>query len=461
MVIRRFRKKSKPLKLATPQRTRIHPQDDDSKMGKGGQQQQTATDTVKKAPAFVVPKQAEGAWESPFSKWTEEDWKNRAFPTMAELKAVVPKHCFERSFLAGFFYIIRDVLLCAAFFYLFRDVLGYSTDLPATAAEYPAWIAAWLFYGLIEGGAWSGLWVIGHECGHHAFSEYKWLDDAVGWVVHSAMLMPFFSWQFSHAKHHRRTNDLVDGETHIPETIDENACTIRHRIYQYVGHTVFGVVDFFLHIVLFYPLYFFGWFGGGQNDAYGQPFEKGVVLLDHYRPTSRLFPPKMAAKVLLSDLGLLIVFAGLYMLAQEYGVLPVALWYGLPCFFVNNFYLVGLTWLQHTHPTIPHLGESDWTWVKGALVGTGTSHHLVFVFHRETVLVSCLTLTRSLLFVCLFGQLTAPIFSWTFSDITLAVRTFATTCSTRFPFTMPRRRLAPFAPIWNPRACTTAIQPTT
>lgn len=33
-----------------------------------------------------------------------------------------------------------------------------------------------------------------HECGHQAFSEYQWLNDAVGLVFHSILLVPYYSW---------------------------------------------------------------------------------------------------------------------------------------------------------------------------------------------------------------------------------------------------------------------------
>lgn len=33
-----------------------------------------------------------------------------------------------------------------------------------------------------------GVWVIAHECGHQAFSESKQLNNAVGWVLHSAFV---------------------------------------------------------------------------------------------------------------------------------------------------------------------------------------------------------------------------------------------------------------------------------
>ena len=46
--------------------------------------------------------------------------------------------------------------------------------------------ALWAFYAFANGLVMTGLWVIAHECGHQAFSEYKFVNNAVGWVLHSA-----------------------------------------------------------------------------------------------------------------------------------------------------------------------------------------------------------------------------------------------------------------------------------
>jgi omega-6 fatty acid desaturase (delta-12 desaturase) len=63
------------------------------------------------------------------------------------------------------------------------------------------------------------VWVIAHECGHHAFSDYQWLDDTVGLIFHSCLLVPYFSWKFSHAKHHHYTNHMTLDEPHMPSLI--------------------------------------------------------------------------------------------------------------------------------------------------------------------------------------------------------------------------------------------------
>lgn len=47
-------------------------------------------------------------------------------------------------------------------------------------------VALWSLYGFANGLVGTGLWVLAHECGHQAFSESKALNNAVGWVLHSA-----------------------------------------------------------------------------------------------------------------------------------------------------------------------------------------------------------------------------------------------------------------------------------
>ena len=50
------------------------------------------------------------------------------------------------------------------------------------AARFAVWALYTFFVGLFA----TGLWVIAHECGHQAFSESKTINNAVGWVLHSA-----------------------------------------------------------------------------------------------------------------------------------------------------------------------------------------------------------------------------------------------------------------------------------
>ena len=49
------------------------------------------------------------------------------------------------------------------------------------AAKFSLWAIYTFWAGLVG----TGLWVIAHECGHQAFSESKFLNNAVGWALHS------------------------------------------------------------------------------------------------------------------------------------------------------------------------------------------------------------------------------------------------------------------------------------
>ena len=61
----------------------------------------------------------------------------------------------------------------------------------------------------------TGLWVLAHECGHQAFSDYKWVNNAVGMVLHSALLVPYHAWRISHGNHHKNTCSMEDDEVGV------------------------------------------------------------------------------------------------------------------------------------------------------------------------------------------------------------------------------------------------------
>jgi omega-6 fatty acid desaturase (delta-12 desaturase) len=56
---------------------------------------------------------------------------------------------------------------------------------------------------------WTGIWVLAHECGHGGFAAQEWINDTVGFIFHTILYVPYFSWKFSHAKHHHYTNHMV------------------------------------------------------------------------------------------------------------------------------------------------------------------------------------------------------------------------------------------------------------
>ena len=239
-------------------------------------------------------------------------------------------------------------------------VYGLGTRIPLTAAAAPLW----LLYGLITGTVAMGCWVLAHECGHGAFHPNRRLEATVGFVLHSLLLVPYFSWQRSHAVHHANCNQLEGGETHVPSRIESATGRWLAALVQRIGPVLFGLQALFIHLVVGWPLYLVFGLAGGEN--YGAPtshFWNGKPFRNGRRP---LFPAGFRPLMLQSNIGLLAVLLALVLAAAHFSVARVLCVYGLP-YLVVNAWLVNYTWLQHTDTNIPHFAADQWTWAKGAL----------------------------------------------------------------------------------------------
>jgi fatty acid desaturase len=351
-------------------------------MGKGGR----ADIKAKAAPAAASKRAADSAeWKSPYNPL---DPNAPTLPTKGEIKAAIPAHCFQRSYIWGMAYLIRDLIMAAAFAYGTSQVL--STDIPdlTDPVAVATWVAGWSFYAFWMGTILTGPWVVAHECGHGAFSPSQTWNDIVGFVVHQGLLVPYFAWQYTHAKHHRRTNHLTDGESHVPSTkLDNGLSENNERLSFYaawheaMGDGAFAGFQVWTHLAVGWPLYLLGLASTGKVDVHGKPLNGRIA--DHFRPSSPMFPEKISFKIFLSTATTVASLAGLiYISATKYGFLPVLLWYLNPYFFVNAW-LVLYTWLQHTDPSIPHYGEGEWTWVRGALSTIDRPYGIFDFFHHR------------------------------------------------------------------------------
>jgi len=178
------------------------------------------------------------------------------------------------------------------------------------------------------------------------------VNDITGFIVHSALLTPYFSWQITHAKHHRRTNHLTDGESWVPSA--GNPTSKRALWYKTHAGTIF-------RIALVWTI---GWWVYLINNDTGARKNKGQ---SHFDPNARgLFSAKEAWKVRASNAGMVAMLGVLGYACQVFGVRQMVALYLIPQMIVN-IYLTCITFMQHTHEAVPHYDEKEWTWLRGGL----------------------------------------------------------------------------------------------
>lgn len=292
--------------------------------------------------------------------------------TIKQIRDVIPKHCFQRSALKGLAYVARDFAYLSANFYAFNwHIMPALEGAPMLARA-----AAWGVYGFVQGLFGTGVWVLAHECGHQAFSESKIVNDTVGWILHSSLLVPYFSWKISHGKHHKATGNLEKDMVFVPKSRLEYARRyaggIAHDLAELTEETPIATL---LHSIAQQLL---GWLMylftnvTGHNYHQRQKEGRGVGKrngffggVSHFDPRSPLYEAKDGKLIVLSDVGIAIMGYVLYMACQKWGAGNIAIWYGMPYLWVNHW-LVAITFLQHTDPSLPHYYPEAWNYCRGA-----------------------------------------------------------------------------------------------
>ncbi len=290
-------------------------------------------------------------------------------PTTAEVKAAIPAHCMERNFWRAAPYAVTSLILTFG-----SGVLAW-LFIPL----HWSWAPMWILYAVVVGTFSNGVWVIAHECGHRAFSNGTRLQDAVGFVLHSALLVPYFSWQRSHAIHHAKTNHLTEGETHVPARLDTEKGERMVATHRRFGPRTHGVLTATGRLIAGWPLYLVMGVTGGP--------ERGVT--NHFWParpfSDALFPNRWAQKVKLSAVGVLVTLALLAAWSIAVGSLwPVLALYVGP-YLVGNMWLVAYTWLQHTDEDIPHYADEEWSFVRGAFCSVDRPYGRVINFLHHNI----------------------------------------------------------------------------
>jgi omega-6 fatty acid desaturase (delta-12 desaturase) len=193
----------------------------------------------------------------------------------------------------------------------------------------------------------------------------------VGFFLHTPLYVPYFSWQLSHSKHHHYTNHMTMDEVFVPP-INASASETRTLNARSVLTTAWNTL---IMSTIGWPLYL-------AFNASGPPKKR---LVSHFDPWAPIFPRKDWWKIVLTDLGLVAWTYVLYKAVLFFGVWFVVRAYLLPLM-VTNFWLVSITFLQHTDESVAHYSPEEWDWMRGALATIDRSlgpwlnyklHHIV------------------------------------------------------------------------------------
>lgn len=262
--------------------------------------------------------------------------------TIHDIRAAIPKHCFERSAARGLMYVARDILSLAITFILFHTLWT-----PANVASSSVRAIGWAVYTFIQGCFATGLWVMAHECGHQSFSPSKTLNDTVGFICHSVLLVPYFSWKISHGKHHKATGHLDRDMVFVPKTREQYASKIGRAAYELaelaeetpivtagslIGQQLAGWIMYLSINITGHNTH------NHQKEGRGQGKQNGWGgKVNHFDPSSPLYEAKDSKLILASDLGLAIVAGILILMGQNFGWANLAVWYFLPYLWVNHW----------------------------------------------------------------------------------------------------------------------------
>jgi fatty acid desaturase len=270
------------------------------------------------------------------SQVTLEATSQPQFPDIKTIKDAIPAHCFQPSLLTSYYYVVRDFAVVGT---LAWAALTY---IPGIEDQYLR-IAAWMVYGFVQGLFCTGIWILGHECGHGAFSTHGKLNNVTGWFLHSFLMVPYFSWKYSHHRHHRFTGHMDLDMAFVPRTEPKAFLSLRIAgmdVAELIEDTpIAQAVKLVFHQLFGWQVYTFLNASAGKGSKQWEPTSTlGKWLrVSHFDPGSAVFRPAEAPFILITDIGLGLTLTALYFAAQKVGVSTVLYLYLVPYLWVHNW----------------------------------------------------------------------------------------------------------------------------
>lgn len=305
--------------------------------------------------------------------------------SMKDIHDAIPKHCFERNSLLSFGYMLRDFAMVFSLMWLAANFI------PGIENDYFR-KAVWLAYSFLQGCFFTGLWELAHECGHGALSPKKWVNNSMGMLMHSFLLVPYHSWRFTHSTHHKTTNNIEKDIAFVPD-IKEDWVTKRKgrdwfmKMLELVEDMPIAVMlELLGHQLIAWPVYL-------TINNFALPRMAAIAWWKrshfYFGGDGPNFKLANSKDIIISDIGIAAALSVLYACVQLFGKWNVMLLYGFPYLWTNHWICksaicegtapeegdkihvltsstVTITFLQHTDFSIPYYPTRTWTFLRGA-----------------------------------------------------------------------------------------------
>jgi omega-6 fatty acid desaturase (delta-12 desaturase) len=261
--------------------------------------------------------------------------------TIAHLRDLIPKECFViqpwKSWSALALAILR---LAASIFILTRIEPTWGVSL---AWQIPALCAAWLFAGW----CYTGIFVIGHDCGHLAFSERRWVNELVGHLCLSPEFTGFHNWRIWHNYHHAKTQLRAqdpDWAEKMMTRAEYEQAPLGDKAHVRLG------------------------FGTPLGILVG--FWKGMFRRTFMKTTAPQIPVREEGKLLFSSVVMVLVSGSIgAALFHTAGAWALVKYYLVPTF-IAAAHGAMLTYLHHTSADSMVFDKEDWTPFRGQVAST-------------------------------------------------------------------------------------------
>ncbi|KAJ9517723.1 hypothetical protein QJQ45_004010 [Haematococcus lacustris] len=213
-----------------------------------------------------------------------------------------------------------------------------------SASLYLISISPWYLLPLawaLSGTAFTGWFVIGHDCGHRSFHKNNLVEDIVGTLMFMPLIFPFEPWRIKHNHHHAHTNKLVED-------------TAWHPVREAEAEKMEGVAAALVKLFLGSPLKL--WASVGHWAIWHFDLNK--------------YTQKQRPRVLVSLAACaLFAFGALPTLAYYTGIWGVVKYWLMP-WLGYHFWMSTFTVIHHTAPHIPFKPAEEWNAAKAQLSGT-------------------------------------------------------------------------------------------